>query len=205
LLGWLVVGLFLQWLAPSWESVAKDGDFAFMPASMPSLKGQAWLDAGFPENRAKSQIAIVLARPEAELQEADLAVGLDLGRKLHHQLAEVCWKEASKIQSLPTRQRLLEQALDSLNQAIDLDEQLAGLLVRFGENAPIRKNLDRLAILYWDRGQLARLLGDYRMKRLRRSSIPAFVKRTPLISATRVPCKHWWGCGRGTIRCWVAS
>lgn len=161
LVGWLVVGFFLQWLAPSWESVAKDGDFAFMPASMPSLKGQAWLDAGFPENRAKSQIAIVLARPEAELQEADLAVGLDLGRKLHHQLAEVCWKEASKIQSLPARQRLLEQALDSLNQAIDLDEQLAGLLVRFGENAPIRKNLDRLAIIYWDRGQLARLLGDY--------------------------------------------
>jgi hypothetical protein len=59
LVGWLLVGLSLQWLAPSWDSVAKDGDFAFMPSSMPSIQGQAFLDAGFPENRVKSQIAIV--------------------------------------------------------------------------------------------------------------------------------------------------
>lgn len=161
LLGWLVVGLALQWLAPAWDTVAKDGDFAFMPSSMPSLKGQAWLDAGFPENRVKSQVAIVLARPQAELQESDLAVGLDLGRKLHHQLAEVSWKQAIKSESLSERQRLLDKAKDSLDQAIALDEQLSELLIQFGDNAPIRKNLDRMALIYWDRGQLARLMGDY--------------------------------------------
>jgi len=161
LVGWLLVGLSLQWLAPSWDSVAKDGDFAFMPSSMPSIQGQAFLDAGFPENRVKSQIAIVLARPDSPLQEADLAVGLDVGRKLLHQLAEVSWKEASKTKSLSDRQRLLDKAMDSLNQAIGLDEQLAALLTQFGDDAPVRKNLDRLAVIYWDRGQLARLLGDY--------------------------------------------
>jgi putative drug exporter of the RND superfamily len=161
LVGWLVLGVSLQWLAPAWETVAKDGDFAYMPATMPSLQGQAALDAGFPANRAKSQVAIILARPEGNLGEADLAVGLDVGRRLLHQLAEVSWKEAERAKSLGARQRLLDKAMESLNQAISLDEQLASILTQFGENAPIRRNLDRLAIAYWDRGQLARLLGDY--------------------------------------------
>ncbi len=161
LLGWLAIGVALQWIAPRWDSVAKDGDFAYMPANMPSLQGQAYLDAGFPENRVKSQVAIVLARPQSELHEGDLAVGLDIGRKLHHQLAEVSWKEATKIQSLTGRQRLLDKAMDSLNQAIGLDEQLSSLLTQFGEHSPVRKNLDRSALIYWDRGQLARLMGDY--------------------------------------------
>ena len=161
LVSWLVLGVSLQWLAPAWETVAKDGDFAYMPATMPSLQGQAALDAGFPANRAKSQVAIILARPEGNLSEADLAVGLDVGRRLLHQLAEVSWKEAERAKSLANRQRLLDKAMESLNQAISLDEQLASILTQFGENAPICRNLDRLAIAYWDRGQLARLLGDY--------------------------------------------
>jgi RND superfamily putative drug exporter len=162
LVAWIVVGVVLQSIAPSWDSVAKDGDFAFMPAGMPSLQGQAWLDAGFPDHRVKSQIAIVLARPSQPLQESDLALGLDIGRKLLHQLAEVSWQEGIKANSLADRQRWLDKALDSLNQAIALDEQLSEVLSQFGDQAPIRKRLDRSAIIYWDRGQLARALGDYR-------------------------------------------
>ncbi len=161
LIGWTILGLLLHSFAPSWDSVAKDGDFAFMPSNMPSLEGQALLDAGFPQQRTKSQLAIILARPDAQLMEADLAVGLHIGRDLQHQLAHATWQLAEKSKSINERQTLLNKTLESLNQAIRLDDQLSSILTNFGEDSPVRRNLDRLAILYWDRGQLHRLLGDY--------------------------------------------
>ena len=153
LLGWFSLGLLLHFLSPSWDQVAKDGDFAFMPPEMPSLQGQAWLDAGFPEQRSKSQLAIILARPESPLNEADLAIGLDVGRRLQHQLAQVCWQLAESAESSERRQQLLDKALESLHQSIELDQQLANNLATFSDNSTIRKNLDRLAIAYWDRSQ----------------------------------------------------
>ena len=184
LLGWFSLGLLLHFLSPSWDQVAKDGDFAFMPPEMPSLQGQAWLDAGFPEQRSKSQLAIILARPESPLTEADLAIGLDVGRRLQHQLAQVCWQLAESAESSERRQQLLDKALESLHQSIELDQQLANNLATFSDTSSIRKNLDRLAIAYWDRSQLQKLLGDYRAAEADRETaliISEDVAKTPPI------------------------
>jgi hypothetical protein len=41
-------------------------------------------------------------------------------------------------------------------------KQLAALLTQFGDDAPVRKKTWIVwPVIYWDRGQLARLLGDY--------------------------------------------
>ncbi|MFN9916788.1 MAG: hypothetical protein ACK53L_29640, partial [Pirellulaceae bacterium] len=66
----------------SWDSVARDGDFEFLPASLPSRVGQQLLDEAFPAQRARSRLVIIVQREGAELTNADLAVTYDLGRRL---------------------------------------------------------------------------------------------------------------------------
>jgi RND superfamily putative drug exporter len=82
--GWLVLAVGLRTWAPSWSSVAQDGDLQFLPDDLPSRVGQRWLEKAFPNHRARSQIVVVLARREDPIQPSDLAIGLDLGRRLMH-------------------------------------------------------------------------------------------------------------------------
>jgi RND superfamily putative drug exporter len=82
LVGWLLIAFGLYWFAPSWDSVARDGDFEFLPATLPSRVGQKLLDEAFPAQRARSRLVIIVQREGAELTNADLAVTYDLGRRL---------------------------------------------------------------------------------------------------------------------------
>lgn len=87
--GWVLVAIFIRGSAPSWQGLTLDGDFDHLPKDRPSVAGERLLDAAFPTNRPRSQVAIVLAREGGPLDVADELASLDLLRRLHHRLAEV--------------------------------------------------------------------------------------------------------------------
>ena len=94
LLAWLFVAISIRLSAPSWDEVAFDGDFEYLPAEMSSVAGGRLLDEAFPETRARSQIVLVLGRQQEKLTKQDEIVSFDLLRRLHHRFGEVCWKRA---------------------------------------------------------------------------------------------------------------
>ena len=68
----LVAGVHL--VAPRWDDVTHDGDFAYLPDRMTSVRGEKLLEAGFPDFFSKSQVALVVARNDGKLGEADYDV-----------------------------------------------------------------------------------------------------------------------------------
>jgi putative drug exporter of the RND superfamily len=70
-IGWLALAVALRLLAPEWNAIAHDGNLAYLPADMTSAEGDRLLRDAFPQNRAQSQIIIVVARDDAPLTEAD--------------------------------------------------------------------------------------------------------------------------------------
>lgn len=70
---WLLAAVVLHGIAPRWQDVTHDGDLAYLPASMPSVLGENLLTQAFPENLAKSELAIIVERPHEKLSAEDLA------------------------------------------------------------------------------------------------------------------------------------
>lgn len=78
LLGWLLAGLAVALFAPAWDDVTRDGDFAYLPEQMTSVRGEKLLEAAFPDIRSKSAIVLVLSRPDGPLRPADYTIADDL-------------------------------------------------------------------------------------------------------------------------------
>ena len=74
LLSWLVLAVGLHIVSPRWDDVTHDGDFAYLPDEMTSVRGEKLLEKAFPDNYSKSQVAIVVARPDGKLTPADFEV-----------------------------------------------------------------------------------------------------------------------------------
>lgn len=81
LIVWLLAVIGLRWFAPAWSSITQDGDFAYLPASMPSVRGEAWLEAAFPTKRAKSQMVLLVSRRQGALDASDMQVAYDVARR----------------------------------------------------------------------------------------------------------------------------
>lgn len=60
--GWIVVAIALHLAAPRWDDVTNDGDLAYMPDRMTSVRGDELLKKAFPSIKSKSQIVLVAAR-----------------------------------------------------------------------------------------------------------------------------------------------
>ena len=71
------------WAAPDWDAVTCDGDLAYLPAWAPSVVGQRLTEAAFPNNRARSQIALIVTREGEALRPADLDVADELAQRFH--------------------------------------------------------------------------------------------------------------------------
>lgn len=74
ILFWIAVAWGLNAIAPRWDDVTYDGDLAYMPDRMTSVRGEALLARAFPENETKSQAAIVVERRDGPLTPIDMAV-----------------------------------------------------------------------------------------------------------------------------------
>jgi putative drug exporter of the RND superfamily len=108
LLGRIISRTWLVWLAawalllagtwkvaPSWQEVAKDGQFNFLPPDMPSRRGEDLLRRAFPGGRAESSVVIVAAREgDRQLTEEDRRFIAD---KLRPGLERIADEEASSV------------------------------------------------------------------------------------------------------------
>lgn len=72
IIAWLAAVVALHQIAPRWDDVTHDGDLAYLPAGMPSIEGELLLAKAFPEQKAKSQIAIIVEEPTGKLTPAEL-------------------------------------------------------------------------------------------------------------------------------------
>lgn len=62
LVGWGAVLVGLTLTAPSWDEVADDGEFSFLPADAPSRRGEELFERAFPQDPGGSSIVVVLRR-----------------------------------------------------------------------------------------------------------------------------------------------
>lgn len=87
IVAWVALLIGLRLVAPRWDDVTHDGDMAYLPAEMPTLQAERLRAEAFPEQRAKSQIVVVLARSDRRLDDEDLDFAVAVSQRLR-QMAE---------------------------------------------------------------------------------------------------------------------
>ena len=141
ILGWVLLVALLRWAAPEWDAVTRDGDLAFLPPQMPSVRGEQLLSDAFPRDRAKSEIAVYVGRDKGSLQGDELAVAYDLARQFKnlHGVAALSrarqrseeaerlrkeGREEAANEAAARAEKALSQAEAALDEAIRLDGAL---------------------------------------------------------------------------------
>lgn len=71
---WAAVAVGVDLLAPRWDDVTQDGDFAYLPDEMTSVVGERLLGAAFPGGAAKSQVVLIVARGDGRLRGDDYEI-----------------------------------------------------------------------------------------------------------------------------------
>jgi RND superfamily putative drug exporter len=71
LLAWVLILFGTRHAAPPWNQVAQDREFAFLPADSPSRQAAALFARAFPNDRAASNIVLVLERTDPEQASLD--------------------------------------------------------------------------------------------------------------------------------------
>ena len=83
LLLWTVLAAVAHWVAPRWNEVTLDGDFAYLPERMTSVRGDKLMASAFPDSaKQKSTVVVVAARDQGDLDAADFAAVDRLVEKL---------------------------------------------------------------------------------------------------------------------------
>ena len=130
--GWLLLVVLLRVSAPSWDSVAADGDLQFLPDDVPSAVGQRTMDTAFPGTQSRSQMIVVFANDATKSASGDVFVALDVARRLHSFAATSLLADNSlpsppwNLADLSRRESvLIETIQDNLNQAIEIDDELS--------------------------------------------------------------------------------
>ncbi|HEY4308278.1 MAG TPA: MMPL family transporter [Pirellulales bacterium] len=59
---WAALVPTVRWIAPAWDAVTNDGDLAYLPARMTTVRAEHLMEQAFPHNRAKSQFVVVFER-----------------------------------------------------------------------------------------------------------------------------------------------
>jgi RND superfamily putative drug exporter len=151
---------------------------------MPSVVGQKLLDEAFPFDRAKSQIAVYLAREDRPLDQDDIDVGYDLARRLKNLQGVAAWTRHRELLAREQQLRAggeveqadaaglradkaLGSALAALDEAIRLDQLLAEhwdkRLSAGGDEAPAARAAQRparLAAAWFNRSLVREQQGD---------------------------------------------
>ena len=142
---WAAVGATTVMLTPRWDDVTYDGDLAYMPASMTSVKAEQLLEQAFPRRRSKSEMVVLASRENEPLTNEDLRVIDRLAARLHNLLgvslyreAEASWRAAAEQRQLGNdaqADRLFQQADELQRQAsasweesLELDSHLSDAL-----------------------------------------------------------------------------
>jgi RND superfamily putative drug exporter len=81
LAAWVAIPLLLVLVAPSWDKICRDGDFAYLPDRMTSQRGEKRVEQAFPDQASKSDIVLVVARQHGKLRPEDKEVADRLAEK----------------------------------------------------------------------------------------------------------------------------
>lgn len=81
ILFWVALAVVLHRFAPEWENVTKDGDLAYLPREMTSVRADELIAKAFPENKGKSQIVLVIERSDGGLTPDDLEFAEQLANR----------------------------------------------------------------------------------------------------------------------------
>ncbi|HND51898.1 MAG TPA: MMPL family transporter, partial [Pirellulaceae bacterium] len=151
---WLIAAVAVRGIAPCWDDITHDGDLAYLPERLPSVAGDKLLGAAFPENRAKSQMVIVIARDGGPLELADLEFGDELAARFAAKLDDPAWPLAdvwsrktevfgAKLRSVDKQAQLIVLQLTNEFMATDnvrvlalVEEELAAARQRLTESGP---------------------------------------------------------------------
>src|SRR5207247_2118955 len=79
---WLLGGLLLTFLAPSWDAQSQDDDIRFLPERCDSVRGYNLLAQAFPHDVFASRVLFALERPDRRLSDADFALADQLAADL---------------------------------------------------------------------------------------------------------------------------
>jgi RND superfamily putative drug exporter len=195
IIGWFVLAAALWVTVPSWNSLAKDGDLAFLPADSPSVIGDKLLDVAFPYERSRSQLVIVLSRADEPLTRQDELVAYDLLRRLYHRAAVSSWQRAEQYSRKTSSSEPLlsvyaetarRQAGSELDAALKLDEDFYNEFRDrlAGQGAQREEDWPRLASAYQDASQWYAWNGDgARAAELRETALqlrPAVASMPPM-------------------------
>jgi RND superfamily putative drug exporter len=63
IVAWMALVPTISWIAPTWDSVTKDGDLAYLPDRMTTVRGEQLMAQAFPKDLVKSQFVLVFERP----------------------------------------------------------------------------------------------------------------------------------------------
>ena len=201
---WLVLAFITRAFSPDWKTIAYDGDFDYLPASMPSVAGERLLDRAFPSQRSRSQMVMVIARDtdaakptnqrarasnaEAVLDQADELVAIDLLRRLYHRMAEVTLMRITLDPSIdPESTAAKDSRTDArtfLDEAIRLDQIYFDSLSSMEKVESIPADQLRLSLAYWDRGTLLEQMDESEASAF---DIQAALTLDPLIATTAKP------------------
>lgn len=163
---WIALAIALRAMAPAWTDIAADGDLAFLPPTVPSAVGQRELVNAFPSMSARSAMIMVIANRDAPLDQGDLAMAMDVARRLHWVAARNIWAKlqesdsgsasGSDSQASLERNIAAENAIDNLTEAIEIEE----ILGRYLQSTTADLEFLRLPDAYQLRGQLLERMGD---------------------------------------------
>ncbi|TWU22091.1 Membrane transport protein mmpL8 [Novipirellula galeiformis] len=167
MLAWIVAAVVLRMAAPAWKDIAQDGDFEYLPPEMTSVAGGHLLDEAFPGIRSRSQMVLVIGRDEGALSKTDEIVGLDLLRRLYHQLGEVSWQRAiaegyrggPPAEDAPSG-HWIKLAREAFDNSILMDERFYERIADQLPKSAATLREPRMALAYWDRGHLLEAWGD---------------------------------------------
>lgn len=84
ILFWLALMATARVVAPSWDSVTQDGDFAYLPDRCRSVIGQKLMDQAFPETSGKSQVVVGIVRNGGQPGMTDLIVAFEVAARFHN-------------------------------------------------------------------------------------------------------------------------
>jgi len=119
-------------LPPRWDDVTLDGDFAFLPDDMPSVKAGELFKRAFPQLKAKSQIVFAISKPDAPLSDDELRFADRMASPLQNAQGIALFRRALEVptedESQPRfsrdrQQETLLQAVEAWQEAALLDSQ----------------------------------------------------------------------------------
>ncbi len=83
LLSWIAGYVCASIFAPSWETVAKDGEFDFLPDRLPSRQGDKLFQQAFPSEKLASSVVIIASREKEPLtNDEQKLIAAELASKL---------------------------------------------------------------------------------------------------------------------------